>query len=350
MIISRELFGQLPDGVPVDLFSLRNDRGVEAKISAYGGTIVSLHTPDRHGQRNDIVLGFDTLDEYLSDHPFFGVLVGRFANRIARAQFEIAGVRYQLAPNDYPNALHGGIKGFDKVLWKAEAFERKDSIGIDLFYQSIDGEEGYPGTLSAHVTYTLNNRNQLAIDYVATTDQTTVVNLTNHSYFNLKGSGSILDHTLELNADFFTPTDAGLIPTGELCSVEGTPMDFRRPVRIGDRIDLDYEPLQIAGGYDHNWVLNSSNGEPIHCASVYEPESGRRMTVYTTQPGVQFYTGNMMPEALPGKAGLVYRRRSGFCLETQIYPNAPNQPSFPSPILRPGETYRHTTRFEFDAD
>lgn len=354
MNIQQTPFGQTNDGTPVQLFTLTNDHGVETSITDYGGIIVSLHTPDRDGKYADVVLGFDSFDRYLGEHPFFGALVGRYANRIGGAKFTLDGVDYPLAQNNGPNALHGGTTGFDKVVWAAELFERTDEVGINLTYDSADGEEGYPGNLSVQVIYTLNNHNELRIDYRATTDQTTIINLTNHSYFNLAGGGTVLDHIVELNADQFTPTNDTLIPTGELRSVDETPMDFRKPAAIGTRIDHDYEPLRQAGGYDHNWVLNKAGNnqtELSHCATVVEPASGRRMDVHTTQPGVQFYTSNMMPAGgIVGKKNKTYPQRGGFCLETQNFPDAPNQPNFPSAILKPGEAYEHTTIFRFSVE
>lgn len=357
MNVQQTSFGETADGARVQLFTLTNDNGIKTSITNYGGIVVTLHTPDRDGTLADIVLGFDTLDEYIVDNPFFGALIGRYANRIGRAKFALDGVEYRLAQNNGPNALHGGMKGFDKVVWAAQSFERDGEVGIHLTYESEDGEEGYPGNLSVEVDYTLNNQNELRIDYRATTEQNTIVNLTNHSYFNLLGHGSsqsstILEHQMALNADHFTPTDDTLIPTGEVREVEGTPMDFRQPLPIGTRIDSEYEPLQQAGGYDHNWVLNKreGNGELSHAATVTEPTTGRRLDVLTTQPGIQFYAGNMMPQAINGKAGCTYPQRGGFCLETQNFPDAPNQPTFPSAMLKPGETYAQTTVFRFSAE
>ncbi len=351
MNIQQSPFGQTKDGTPVHLFTLNNDHDIEISITNYGGAVVALRTPDKHGTPADIVLGFDTYAEYLEENPFFGALVGRFANRIGRAKFTLDGIEYALAQNDGQNTLHGGTNGFDKVVWSAEPFEHDDEVGINLSYESEDGEEGYPGNLSVQVTYTLNNQNELRIDYDATTDRNTIINLTNHTYFNLAGHGAILDHVIQINADHFTPTDDILIPTGELRSVEGTPMDLRQPIPIGTRIDEDYGPLQQAGGYDHNWVLNKTaeEGKKLgYCATVTEPASGRQLDVYTTQPGVQFYTGNMMPPGgIQGKGGQRYPQRGGFCLETQNFPDAPNQPDFPSPILKPGERYEHATVFRF---
>ena len=347
MNIQKQPFGVARNNTPVDLFILTNDNGITVKITNYGGIITSIVTPDRNGQPGDIVLGFDKLVGYLGPHPFFGALVGRNANRTAGARFALDDVEYALAQNNGPNHLHGGLIGFDKVVWQAAEFADDVGVGVVLTYTSRDGEEGYPGNLAAQVTYTLNNQNELRVDYAATTDAPTVVNLTNHSYFNLAGSGTILDHVVTLNANRYTPVDATLIPTGELAPVEGTPMDFRQPTRIGERIDQPHEQLQRGGGYDHNWVLNGLAGEMRHAATVSEPTSGRRMDVSTTQPGIQFYCGNMMPEQITGKGGNVYPRRGGLCLETQNFPDAVNQPTFPSPVLRPGERYAQSTLFRF---
>lgn len=350
MNIVKQPFGTTNDGMAVSLFTLNNDQGVEARITNYGGILVALYTPDRTGQPGDIVLGFDTLDHYLQGHPYFGSIVGRNANRTAGGKFTLDGVTYTLAQNNGPNHLHGGLVGFDKVVWQAEEVTAEGVVGLKLLYVSPDGEEGYPGTLTTEVVYTLTNANELRIDYVATTDKATIVNLTNHTYFNLAGGGDILNHVVYLNADRFTPVDATLIPTGELRDVANTPMDFRQPMAIGARIDAGYEQLQLGGGYDHNWVLNPSGGEIPVAATVTELRSGRRLDVYTTQPGIQFYAGNMMPPEIVGKDNKTYPRRGGFCLETQNFPNAINQPNFPSPVLRPGERYAHSTTFVFSQD
>jgi aldose 1-epimerase len=349
MRIDRAPFGVGRNGERVDIFTLSNDHGVTARITNYGGTIVNLQTPDRHGQPGDIALGFDTLDEYLARSPFFGCITGRFANRIAEGRFTLYGETYQLATNNGPNHLHGGRVGFDKVVWAAEPFERADAIGLTLTYLSKDGEEGYPGNLAVTVTYTLTNANALRIDYAATTDKATIINLTNHNYFNLAGEGDILGHIVMIDADHFTPIDATLIPTGELQPVAGTPMDFRRALPVGVRINADDEQLRRAGGYDHNWVLNRSGSGLQRLIVVTEPISGRWLEVHTTQPGVQFYTGNMMPDYLPGKDGRVYSKRTGFCLETQHFPDSPNQPNFPPVVLEPGQTYQQSTVFKFGA-
>lgn len=347
MNLVQEPFGLLPSGHTITRFTLTNEQGVEVQLMNYGGIIISLRTPDRSGQLDDIVLGFDTLQEYVDHNPFFGCLAGRYANRIANGHFELDGVAYQLATNNGPNHLHGGIKGFDKIVWEAEAIKGTDELAVRLHYVSPDGEENYPGTLAATVTYTLNNQNQLRINYRATTDKATILNLTNHTYFNLAGGGSILDHVMLIDADRFTPVSAALIPTGELPTVTGTPFDFRTPTKIGARIDHEHEQLQFGGGYDHNWVLNQSALDGKPAITVTEQTSGRQLTVHTTQPGVQFYTGNMMPDTLAGKGGTSYTKRTGFCLETQHFPDSPNQPTFPTTVLRPGEQFDETTVFTF---
>ena len=351
MNINRKAYGKMSDGTPVDLYTLTNNGGMEVRITTYGGTVVSLLVPDRDGKPGDVVLGFDTLEEYVDHSPFFGCLVGRYGNRIAGGKFTLEGVEYSLALNDGPNHLHGGTVGFDKVVWAARTLEGAAHAGLELRYLSADGEEGYPGNLAVTVVYTLNDANELRIDYSATTDKATVLNLTNHSYFNLAGAGSgtVLDHELIINASWCTPVDDTLIPTGVLRSVEGTPLDFRESTRIGARIDQDDEQLGYGGGYDHNWVLDHEASTLDLAARVYEPTTGRVMEVHTTQPAVQCYTGNMMPETLPGKGGKVYVRRGGMCLETQHYPDSPNQPSFPSTVLEPGDAYAETTVFRFSA-
>jgi aldose 1-epimerase len=347
MQLRQQPFGAVKAGAMVDLFTLSNDQGITTSITNYGGIITTLVTPDRHGRPGDITLGFDSLDEYLDHSPFFGCITGRYANRIAQGRFTLNGKEYQLAQNNGVNHLHGGRTGFDKVVWAAEPFTDPDGAGIKLTYLSPDGEENYPGNLSVTVVYTLTEENTLRVDYLATTDQPTILNLTNHAYFNLAGQGDILDHELTLHADRFTPVDETSIPTGELRSVEGAPFDFRTPTRIGARIDQDDEQLRFGKGYDHNFVVNGAAGELRPTARLTEPGSGRVLEVHTTQPGVQFYSGNLLP-TISGKRGQIYARRSGLCLETQHYPDSPNQPNFPSVVLEPGQQYAETTVFKFD--
>jgi aldose 1-epimerase len=347
-------FGALATGEQVHLYTIKNARGLEMRVMDYGGIIVSIKTPDRSGTFADIVLGFDDVQGYVRSSPYFGAITGRYANRIAKGRFQLDGTTYTLAVNNGPNALHGGIKGFDKVIWRVQP--RADSSGMHLVlrYTSRDGEEGYPGTLDVTVTYTLTDADELIVDYEATTDKPTIVNLTQHSYFNLhgEGSGTILDHVLTLDADRYTPIDSTSIPTGALPSVAGTPFDFRTPMPIGARIDQPDPQLKNGHGYDHNFVLNRAAGATglVHAARVVDPTSGRTLDVATTEPGVQFYTGNFLDGSVIGKNGHAYHRRSGFCLETQHFPDSPNKPQFPSPVLRPGHTYRSTTRFTFGVE
>jgi len=348
--MTKQRFGNTADGESVELYTLTNKQGVEVKIMTYGAAIVSIKTPDRQGRLEDVVLGFDTLDGYLKDHPYFGVIIGRYGNRIGRARFVLDGVEYKLPANDGPNTLHGGKKGFDKVLWKARDVSDGQAPRLELSYLSRDGEEGFPGNLTATVVYSLTDANELRIDYFATTDKPTVVNLTNHSYFNLGGADEpdILNHELTLYASRYTPVDEYLIPTGELASVEGTPFDFRKPTPIGARIDQPDEQLRRGRGYDHNFVLDSgASPTPALAARVVEPKSGRLLEVLTTEPGIQFYSGNFLDGTIKGKGGKVYGKRSGFCLETQHFPDSPNKPQFPSTVLRPGEKYQTTTVFRF---
>ncbi len=347
-IVKKQTFGQTADGASVDLYVLSNKNAMEAAIMNYGGIVVRLKTPDRNGKLEDIVLGMENLDGYLKGHPYFGCIVGRYGNRIAKGRFVLNGVEYKLAKNNGENHLHGGIRGFDKAVWTAR---ETGAAGVEMSYLSKDGEEGYPGNLAVKVTYTLTDDNELRIDYSATTDKDTVVNLTNHSYFNLagQGEGDILAHELMLNADRFTPVDSGLIPTGELRSVKGTPLDFTKPTAIGARIGQDDEQLKLGGGYDHNFVLNSGGGRLALAARVHEPRTGRVMEVWTTEPGVQLYTGNFLDGTIRGKGGKVYQRRYGFCLETQHFPDSPNQPEFPTTVLKPGGRYESTTIFKFAA-
>ena len=341
-------FGKTPEGQEVKLYTLRNVNGASAKIMTYGAIVTSLEMPDSRGRMDDIVLGYDNLDGYLKASPYFGAIVGRYGNRIGKGTFTLDGVAYSLARNDKENHLHGGIKGFDKVVWSDKPVWRSNAVGVELTYLSKDGEEGYPGNLKSTVTYLLTNKNELRIEYVATTDKATPVNLTHHGYFNLTvGERDILGHELMLNANKFTPVDAGLIPTGELQSVKDTPMDFTKETPIGARIEADFEQLQAGGGYDHNWVLNRAGDGLILAARVVEPTTGRVMEVYTTEPGIQFYAGNFLDGTITGKGGKVYKHRWGFCLETQHFPDSPNKPNFPSTILRPGDTYTTTTVYRF---
>src|SRR5712692_3770494 len=347
--IKKEDFGKA-DGRSVELYTLTNRHGVEAKITTYGGIVVSLKVPDRNGKLDDVVLGFDNLDDYLKGHPYFGAIIGRYGNRIAKGRFTLNGVEYKLAVNNGENHLHGGLKGFDKLVWQARPLRLRNGVGLRLTYLSRNGEEGYPGNLSATVTYTLTDNNELKIDYSATTDKDTVVNLTSHSYFNLAGhgNGDILKHQLVINAGRFTPTDAGSIPTGELRSVKGTPFDFTHATAIGARIGQDDEQLKLAKGYDHNFVLNGRMGTLRPAAKVFEPTTGRVMEVWTTEPGMQFYTGNYL-DGKTGKGGKVYQFRYGFCLETQHYPDSPNKRVFPTTVLRKGDRYRTSTIYKFSA-
>lgn len=341
-------FGEIPGGQKVDLYTLTNSSGLKAEIMTYGGIVMSLQVPDRGGKTDDIVLGYNNLDDYIKNNPYFGAIVGRYGNRIGKGRFTLDGVQYTLAANNGENHLHGGIKGFDKVVWKAEPIKQWDGVGVKLMYLSKDGEEGYPGNLNCTVTYTLRERNELKVEYLATTDKPTVVNLTHHGYFNLTGcQRDILAHELMLNADRFTPVDAGLIPTGQLLPVKGTVMDFTRPTPIGARIANDYEQLKFGGGYDHNWAVNGGGRSLTLAARVYEPTTGRVMEVLTTEPGIQFYCGNFLDGTITGKNGIVYKHRYGFCLETQHYPDSPNKPDFPSTVLRPGEKYETTTIYRF---
>jgi aldose 1-epimerase len=340
-------FGKTKDGTPVDLFTLTNG-GVTAKVMTYGGIVTELLVPDREGKPGDVVLGFDSLDGYLAGHPYFGAVVGRVANRIAKGKFALAGKVYALAVNNGPNSLHGGIKGFDKVVWKAESTMGPDGPSLRLTYLSPDGEEGYPGNLDVTVTYTVTRDQALRIDYKATADKATPLNLTNHSYFNLAGpaSGTILDHELMLAADEYTPADDTLIPTGRIEPVRGTPLDFTRPTAIGAHMsELTARPV----GYDHNYVLRGGSGSPPLAARVFDPRSGRAMEVFTTEPGVQLYTSNFLDGTLKGKGGVVYKQHQAFCLETQHFPDSVHHANFPSVILDPGATYRQTTIYRFSA-
>jgi aldose 1-epimerase len=346
--LTKQTFGKTADGQNVDLYTIRNSRGFEAKITNYGGIVVSLKVPDRNGKFDDVVLGFNDFNSYLKNDPYLGAIIGRYGNRIAKGRFTLNGVEYKLAQNNGENHLHGGIKGFDKVVWTGSARSTKDGAEVVLTYLSKDGEEGYPGNLNVTVVYRLTN-NELRIDYSATTDKDTVTNLTHHSYFNLagEGNGDILNHVVTINANHFVPTDAGSIPTGELKPVAGTPFDFLQPAAIGARINQDDEQLKFGRGYDHTWVINGRPGTMRLAATAYEATSGRLMQVWTTEPGMQFYTGNFLDGTLTGKSGKAYAQRTGFCFETQHYPDSPNQPSFPTTTLRKGQTYKSSTIYRF---
>jgi aldose 1-epimerase len=348
--VTKQSYGKTAAGENVNLYTLRNSKGVEAKITNYGGILVSLKVPDRNGKFDDVVLGFNDLESYLTKNdPYMGALIGRYGNRIAKGRFTLNGVEYKLAVNNGENHLHGGIKGFDKVVWTGREMKTTAGPAVLLTYLSKDGEEGYPGNLSVRVVYTLTNNNELKIDYSATADKDTVTNLTHHSYFNLagEGNGDILNTSVTINADRFVPTDAGSIPTGELKSVAGTPFDFLKATAIGARINQDDEQLKFGNGYDHTWVING-RGMRL-AATAYEATSGREMQVWTTEPGMQFYTGNFLNGTLTGKSGKVYARRTGFCFETQHYPDSPNQPSFPTTTLKKGATYKSTTIYRFSS-
>ncbi len=349
--MERTSFGTAPGGQPVEVFTLTNTQGMEARVTNYGGIILSLRVPDRDGRLDDVVLGYDSLEGYLKESPYFGALIGRYGNRIARGHFTLEGQQYTLATNNGPNHLHGGLKGFDKVVWNAEPFENAQGMGLVFTYVSPDGEEGYPGTLRARVTYTLTGDNALVFEYQATSDKPTPVNLTQHSYFNLAGDGKrdILGHVVTFNADRFVPIDPTSIPLGELRDVTGTPFDFRQPTAIGARIQQQDEQLRNGLGYDHCLVLDKGGkaGALTLAAHVLEPTSGRVMEVHTTEPGMQFYSGNFLDGSLKGKKGMVYHHRFGFALETQHFPDSPNQPKFPSTILRPGEEYRSRSVYRF---
>ncbi len=343
-------FGKHSNGTEVELYTLRNKHGMEAKISTYGGIIVSLLAPDAEGKLVDIVLGHNSLDKYLNDAAYLGCILGRYANRIAKGQFALGGITYTLARNNGENHVHGGLKGFDKVIWKGRDISTANAQSLELTYLSKDLEEGYPGNMSVRVVYTLTDQNELKLEYSATTDKDTVVNLGNHSYFNLAGhaAGNILQHELQINADRFTPTNAGSIPTGELRSVKGTPFDFTQPTAIGLRVNEDHEQLKYGYGYDQNFVLNRDNdATPSLAARVREPKSGRVLEVWTTEPGMQLYCGNFLDGSVRGKGGAVYHKNQGFCTETQHFPDSPNQPSFPSTVLKAGAQFHSTTIFKF---
>jgi len=350
--MEKKVFGTTADGKTADLYTLKNKNGMQVSITNFGATVVSIMAPDKTGKMADVALGYDDLAGYELNKNYLGVLVGRYGNRIAHGKFSIDGTEYTLAKNNGDNSLHGGIKGFNKAMWEAKDVSKGGEAAVEMKYVSKDGEEGYPGNLSVTVFYTLTNKNELKIDYSATTDKKTVVNLTNHTYFNLagQGNGDILKHELMINADTFTPVDSGLIPTGELKKVEGTPFDFRKATAIGARIDADDEQIRLGGGYDHNFVLNRQKATGLSLAArVSDPASGRTMEVWTTEPGVQFYTGNFLDGSFKGKGGSVYQKRTALCLETQHFPDSPNHPSFPTTLVKPGEKYHTTTVYKFEA-
>jgi aldose 1-epimerase len=346
--VKKQVYGTMPDGTAVDLYTLTNSKGMQAGIITYGGAVVQLMAPDRAGKAGDVVIAMDDLAGMRKQDAFFGALIGRYGNRIGHAQFTLDGQTYKLPANNGENTLHGGPEGFDKKVWRAEAGASPEGQTLTLTYLSKDGEMGFPGNLNAKVVYTLTNNSELKIDYTATTDKPTVANLTNHTYFNLAGQGDILGHEVTINADRFTPVDSGLIPTGELKSVKGTPFDFTTATPIGARIGQDDTQLKAGNGYDHNWALNKSDASLTKAAEVHDPKSGRLMEVWTTEPGLQFYTGNFLNGSLQGK-GRTFAQRNAFCMETQHYPDSPNKPDFPSTTLRPGQTYHTTTVYRFSA-
>lgn len=347
--ISKAAFGTLPDGTAVDLFTMVNANGMEVRASNYGGIITALLVPDGTGKATDVTLGLKSFDDYVKNPPYFGAIIGRYGNRIAKGQFKIDDQTYKLPKNDGPNTLHGGLKGFDKVVWQAEPFEKEDSVGVIFTYTSKDGEEGFPGNLQTRVTYTLTDKNELSFEYHATTDKPTVVNLTQHAYFNLAGDGNgdVLGHEFTIYADGYTPVNKLLIPTGKIESVTDTPFDFRNKVKLADRVNVDNEQIKFGKGIDHNFVLKKKQPGLTLAARVSEPTTRRVMEVYTTEPGVQFYSGNFLDDTLAAKSGKPYAKHSGFALETQHYPDSPNQPEFPSTVLRPGEEYNSKTVYTF---
>ena len=346
---SKIVFGTMPDGQEIYLFTLKNENGMKAKIINYGATVVSLTVPDRNGEYEDVILGYDTLKQYIDGTSYFGGIVGRYGNRIGKGKFTLDGKEYQVTVNNGENHLHGGEKGYNKVVWDAKLI---DPSSLSLTYHSVDGEEGYPGNVTLNVIYSLTKNNGLKINYSGTTDATTILNPTNHCYFNLTGNPkhTILDHMLFIDADKYTPVDDGLIPTGELADVAGTPMDFREPTKIGARISDDFMQLVYGKGYDHNWVLNNYNGQVRQVATLSDSLTGRKLEVLTDQPGLQFYSGNFLNGSDIGKGGIKYRYRTGLCLEAQCYPDSPNNPDFPSVTLKPGEVYHQTTIYQFTTD
>jgi aldose 1-epimerase len=348
-MIDKKLFGTLPDGSKVYSYTLKNSLGMKAEIIEFGAIVRTLSVPDRSGKFSDIVLGYDDLSGYENGSSYLGAIVGRYGNRIAKGKFTMDGKEYQLTVNSGTNHLHGGAKGFDKVLWKAEPVENETDPALKLTYVSKDGEEGYPGTVTVSVTYTVTKDNELRIDYEGTTDKTTILNPTHHSYFNLTGdfTKKILDHELMIKADTLTPVDSNLIPSGELKKVGGTPFDFRKPEKIGARINEKDEQLRFGIGYDHNWVINDYSKNVRLSAAVYDPQSGRYMEVLTDQPGLQFYSGNFLDGSAKGKGGIFYEHRTGLCLEAQLFPDSPNKKNFPSAVLKPGEVYHQTTIYKF---
>ena len=350
MSITKRFYGNTAAGVPVDIFTLKNSKGVSAEITNFGGIVVSLMVPDKNGKVKDVVLGFDSLADYEKKGPYLGAAIGRYANRIGGASFGLNGVEYKVDKNEGENHLHGGFVGYDKVVWAAEIVNNNGTEALELSYRSGDGEGGFPGNLDVKVIYTVTEDNELVMDYYAVPDKDTVVNLTNHSYFNLSGhaSGKILDHKLMMKADKFTPTDSASIPTGEIVEVKGTPMDFTTMKTIGQDINEDYQQLIFAKGYDHNWVLNTNGSLKEKAAEVIDEKSGRVMEVYTTKPGVQLYTGNFLAQSeVKGKGGIVYSKNAALCLETQYFPDSPNKKNFPSAVLKAGEEYKHTTIYKF---
>lgn len=350
-MIEKSVFGKLEDGRDVYMYTLRNKPGAEVKVITYGATVVSLTAPDRNGRYSDVVLGYDSLSGYENGTSFFGAIVGRYANRIARASFTLNGKTYQLSANEGENQLHGGKVGFNRVQWESEAFESKLGPAVKLTYVSPDGDQGYPGTVTLHVTYTLANSNELRIDYEGTTDKPTILNPSHHSYFNLTGvfTNTILNHELKIDANAYTTIDKESIPTGKIEKVANTPLDFRKTDTIGARINDDFEQLKLAKGYDFNYVLNNFNANVREVADVFEPTTGRYLQVFTNEPGLQFYSGNFLDGTQIGKNGVAYQFRTGFCLEAQHYPNSPNEPKWPSVVLKPGQTYRQTTIYRFSA-